>query len=100
MSENNETDLTPENLADQIMRWDWRDMFREENKKAIKEMFVAYSDQQIKTESKCCHLCTNICECKVPDREDGFRYCHKCNRHISDEKVTAAKEIVAKQDKE
>jgi len=37
-----EKELTPEELADQIMRWDWRDEFREGNKKAIKEMFEAY----------------------------------------------------------
>lgn len=38
--------LSSEELADQIMRWDWRDSFREENKKAIIEMFEAYGAQE------------------------------------------------------
>ncbi len=37
--------LIPEELADQIMRWDWRDSFREANKIAIEEMFKAYGEQ-------------------------------------------------------
>ncbi len=40
--------LIAEELADQIMRWDWRDSFREENKKSIEEMFIAYAEQERK----------------------------------------------------
>lgn len=37
---------TSEQLADDIMRWDWRDSFREVNKKAIIEMFEVFGRQQ------------------------------------------------------
>lgn len=39
--------LTPEDLADTIMRWDWRDMFRYGHKKTIIEMFEAYREQEV-----------------------------------------------------
>lgn len=38
---------TSEQLADDIMRWGWRDSFREENKKAIIEMFEMYGRHQV-----------------------------------------------------
>jgi hypothetical protein len=67
--------LSSEELADQIMRWDWRDSFREENKKTIIEMFEAYGAQeQINKQDICKHTVddllykTNgIAKCKCGD---------------------------------
>jgi hypothetical protein len=70
-------ELKPEELADQIMRWDWRDMFREGNKKAIREMFEAYGEQV--------KLSVNKPICDYPNGFDhwGYRkndsYCGICN---------------------
>ncbi len=43
--EEEEEMLIAEEMADQIMRWDWRDCFREANKIAISEMIKAYGEQ-------------------------------------------------------
>jgi hypothetical protein len=32
-------------------------------------------------------LLTEFCKCDEPDREAGFTYCHKCHRHVSNERM-------------
>ena len=46
-AEKNEKRLSAEALAEYIMRWDWRDEFREGHKKVIKEMFETYHQERI-----------------------------------------------------
>lgn len=75
--------LNAEELADQIMRWDWRDMFREGNKQAIKEMFEAYGEQVKALNPP--NVIKSVCE-----RQDSFightGKCSECGTHFTEHK--------------
>jgi hypothetical protein len=75
-------ELKPEELADQIMRWDWRDMFREDNKKAIIEMLDEYRKEiisvaQIENSSQ------YICNCVEPNHSgEYYGRCNDCDKYF------------------
>jgi hypothetical protein len=67
-------ELIPEELADQIMRWDWRDVFREGNKKAIREMFEAYGEQ-VKNSLVNHNLIKLVCDACAKEKQEGLDHC-------------------------